>query len=120
MTLEVYCGCQLRHVKRRRRTYSAQEPVLGLLRVEERDRGQHTECVAGEVDDVRGLRVGDARELGVVDELCKAEKVSVRWAKRDRTDRVGTSRVLGDAGVLVVGLSRSVVVRHVLKDRAEL
>ena len=46
------------------------------------------------VDDVGGLAGGHARELGVGDEL----------------DGVGTTSVLGDASVLVVGFSGRVVV----------
>lgn len=55
------------------------------------------------VDDVGRLVVGHARDLGVVDEL----------------DGVRATGVLGDAGVLVVGLTSVVRVRDVLEDGSE-
>ena len=47
---------------------TADEVVLGLLRRQPADRRQHAEGVAGQKDDI-GRMIGDARNLGVGDEL---------------------------------------------------
>ena len=85
------------------RGVASQEVVRGLLRRELRNRGEHTERIAGEHDDVLGLRLDEARDLRVRDEL----------------DRVRAARVLRDRHVVVVGHARRGVVHDVLEDRAE-
>lgn len=79
------------------------EVVLGLLFGELRDRGQDAVGVAGEENDI-GRVSTDARELGV----------------RNLLDRVRASGVLGKRSIVIVWDTGGLVVRNVLKDRAEL
>ena len=79
------------------------EVVARLLGRELRDGREHAERVAGEHDDVLGLGRDMAGDLGVLDVL----------------DRVRAARVLGNAGVVVVGDARDGVVHDVLEHGAE-
>ena len=81
------------------RGVTSQEVVRGLLRRELRNRGEHTERIACEHDDVLGLRLDEARDLRVRDEL----------------DRVRAARVLRDARIFVVGHACDRVVHDVLE-----
>lgn len=74
--------------------------VVGLGRSQLGDGRQDSESVATEHDDVVGLLVGDAGDLGVGDVF----------------DRVGASSVFGDRDVVVVGDSVGRVVDDVLED----
>lgn len=80
------------------------EVVHDLLVGELGDGGDNTSSVTGEQDDVGGVRLGNAGQLGVGDEL----------------DGVRASGVLGEGSILVVDLSGKRVEDNVLKDGAEL
>lgn len=75
----------------------------GLLSGELGDRRQHTTGVASQQDDVCGVLVAQAGELGVVDVL----------------NGVGATSVLGQGGVIIVDIPRDGVEDHVLKNRSE-
>ena len=75
----------------------------GLATVELGDGGKDTAGVAGEEDDVGGVLLGDAGNLGVGDEL----------------DGVGTPRVLGEGGIIVVYYPGLGVENDVLKNGTE-
>jgi hypothetical protein len=80
------------------------EVVVGLGGSKLGDGGQDSESVTAQHDDVVGLPVGDTGDLGVGDVL----------------DGVGTSGVLGDRDIVVVGNSVGGVVDDVLEDRSVL
>lgn len=75
----------------------------GLLSGELGDRGQDTTSVAGEEDDVCGVVVGQAGNLGVLDVL----------------DGVGTTGVLSEGGVVVVDNTADGVENDVLENGTE-
>lgn len=77
--------------------------VLSLFGGEAGYGGEDTESIASEHDDVGGLTVGDTWDLRVGDVL----------------DRVGTTGVLGDGDVVVIGYTVGGVVDDVLEDRTE-
>ena len=77
--------------------------VAGLLGSEFADRGQHTERVASQHNDVARLTVDNARNLGVRDEL----------------NRVSATSVLGNADIVVIGRAICGAVDDVLEDGAE-
>ena len=81
------------------RGVASQEVVARLLGRELRDGRENAERVAGEHDDVLGLRLDKARNLRVRDEL----------------DRVRSARVLRDACIFVVGHACDRVVHDVLE-----
>jgi len=76
----------------------------GLLGGELGDRGQHTAGVAGQQDDICGVVVADAGNLGVPDVL----------------NGVGTAGVLSQGGVVVVDITADGVEDDVLQDGTEL
>lgn len=75
----------------------------GLLGGELGDRGQDTAGVTGEQDDVSGVVVGHAGNLGVLDVL----------------DGVGATGVLGKSGIIVVNNAGDRVENGVLEDGTE-
>jgi hypothetical protein len=79
------------------------EVVLGLLRGEARDRGSTPKASQVSMMMFEGWRIGNARNLGVGDEL----------------DGVGATSVLGDRDVVVVGDTVGGVVDNVLEDGTE-
>lgn len=83
---------------------TSDEVVLSLLGGKSGDGGKDTEGVATEHNDVRGLTVCDTGDFGV----------------RDVLDGVGTSSVLGDGNVVVVGFTIGGVVDNIFEDRAKL
>lgn len=84
------------------RGVAGEEMVAGLLGCEFADRGQHTERIAGQHDDVTRLAVNDTRDLGIGDEL----------------DGIRATGVLCDAHVVVIGNTAAGVVDDVLEDRS--
>ena len=80
------------------------EVVHGLLGAELGDGRKDTTGVACEKDDVLGVAVGDARDLGVLNVL----------------DGVGAAGVLGEGGVIVVDDTGFGVENDVLEDGTEL
>jgi hypothetical protein len=82
---------------------SGDEVVHGLRGVQLGDRGKDTAGVAGEEDNVLGVLVGNAGNLGVLNVL----------------DRVGAAGVLGQGVVVVVYDTSDWVKYDVLEDRTE-
>ena len=85
------------------RSVTGQEVVASLLGGQFADRGEDTESVTSEHDDVLGLALNGARNAGV----------------GNKVDGVGATGVLGDVDVVVVGIAGGDVVYDVLKDRTE-
>lgn len=83
---------------------SSDKVVGSLLGCQPGNRWEDTESVATKHDDVGRLSVGDTRDLGVGDVF----------------DGVGTSSVLGNADIVVVGYSVCGVVNDILEDGSEL
>ena len=86
------------------RSVTSQEVIASLLRSELAHRGKHTEGIAGQHDNVRGLAVNNTRNLSV----------------RDIFNWVCTTGILRDADVLVVGSAVQWIVDDVLEDAAVL
>ena len=82
------------------RGVTGQEVVASLLGGQFTDRWENTESIAGEHDDVLGLTLNYTRNASVGDEL----------------DRVSATGILGDADIVVVGLTSRDVVDDVLED----
>jgi hypothetical protein len=78
--------------------------VAGLFRSKLADRGEHTESVTGQHNDVGGLAVNDTRHLSV----------------GDKFDRVCAAGILRDTDVVVFGNTVQWVVDNVLEDTAVL
>ena len=77
--------------------------VARLLGSKLANRGQHTERIARQHDDIARLTIDDTRDLGIGNEL----------------NGVRAAGVFGDVDIVVVGRTVCGVVDHVLEDRAE-
>lgn len=86
------------------RCVTSQKVVASLLRSELADRREHTEGIAGQHDNVRGLTVNNTRNLSVGDIF----------------NGVCATGILRDADVVVVGSAVQWVVDNVLEDAAVL
>lgn len=84
------------------RCITGQEVVARLLRSKLANGWQYTESITGQHNNVGGLTINHARNLSVGNKL----------------DRIGTSCVLRNADVVVVGNSRNRVINDVLEDTA--
>lgn len=85
------------------RGVTGQEVVAGLFGGKSADRWKYTESITSQHDDVVGVLVNNAGNLGTGNEV----------------DGISTASVLGDADVVVIGDPRGRVVDDVLENRAE-
>lgn len=83
---------------------TSDEVVLSLLGSKSGDGGKDTKSVATEHNDVGGLTVCDTGDLGI----------------RNVLDGVGTSSVLGNGNVVVVGFTIGRIVNNIFEDGAKL
>jgi hypothetical protein len=81
----------------------SKEVVASLLRSELANRREDTESIAGQHNDIRGLTIGQARNLGVGNVL----------------NRVRATSVFGNADIIVVGAAGDRVVDNVFENAAE-
>ena len=77
--------------------------VTGLFRCQSANGRKNTKGIAGQHDDVGGLTVDNTRDLSVGDKL----------------NRVGATRVLSDADIVIIRNSGNRAVDDILKDAAK-
>jgi len=85
------------------RSISSKEVVASLFGSKLANRGQHTERIASQHNDIARLAINDTRNLGVRNEL----------------DRVRATSVLGNVDIVIIRRAVCGVVDHVLEDGAE-
>src|SRR5882762_2745758 len=96
-------GPKEREIMANSRSVSSKEVVASLLGSKLANGGQHTKRITSQHNNITRLTIDHARNLGIWDEF----------------DRVGTTRVLSDVDIVVIGRAVCRVVDDVLEDRTE-